>query len=83
MTKQKVLQLYNKIYYGDFDIELYKNTLYFYNTLWVNLEIPYQNNEEKRYIYKCLKALLSKFDFSFTVEYHSIEDLKNCSIIND
>lgn len=81
-TKKDVLKKYKENFYWYFNIHLDDNTVYFENDLHINLCVPYTTNAEKVYIYECLNKLIDVFDFSFTLEYETIQDLENCTIIN-
>ncbi|MGO3281545.1 MAG: hypothetical protein ACTIKC_01995 [Psychrobacter sp.] len=87
-TKRQVIAVAKK-YFGDdsFDIELYKDNdkkmLTTHNSINLYIDIEYQDNRDKDYIYNCIIELLQCFDFSYTLEYYSIEALENCPFLTN
>lgn len=76
MTKNYIIKLYKKYYTCNFEIELLDNVLYTHNNLNLFCEIPYQNNKEKQEIYELLTKLLTVFNFSYTLEFNTIEEIR-------
>lgn len=85
-TKKQVINAAKKYFNDDmFEVDLYKegnkNKIILNNTINLYVEIGYENNRDKNYIYNCIIELLKCFDFSYTLEYYSIENLENCPFL--
>lgn len=87
-TKLQVTKTAKKYFKQDsFEIDLYEEEgrkfINLSNTINLHLEIEYENNRDKNYIYNCIIELLKDFDFSYTLEYYSIKDLENCPFLTN
>jgi len=74
-TKQTTIRSFKRNFYCDFDIELYKNRLFVHTYLPLNVDVEYKGREQKEQIYAFLRYLANVFDFSFTLEFLSIDDM--------
>lgn len=86
MNKQKTLKAFHANFEYDYiNIELYqdkgKKFIHVSNTINLHIDMEYKNNEQKRYIYNCMIELFNTFDFSYTLEYYSIESLEDCPLL--
>ena len=69
-------ETFNKYFYGSFDIEISDSTILVHTDLPLNFEVSYSNSREKKMIYAFLRYVLNTFDFSYTLSFDNIEDLR-------
>lgn len=74
-NKRAVEQQFHKHWNCQFDIELCDNVIYVHNDLHLEIEIPYSSVSEKSDIYNSLALLATRFDFSYTLAFNSLESL--------
>jgi hypothetical protein len=75
-NKHNTIQTFNKYFYGSFDIEIIDSKIVVHTDLPLNFEVSYNNSGEKKMIYAFLRYVLNTFDFSYTLSFGNIEDLR-------
>ena len=76
LTKRGVERQFHKYWNCQFNIELCDSVIYVHNDLNLNIEIPYSSVGEKSEIYDLLALLSIRFDFSYTLEFYSLQALR-------
>lgn len=79
LTKRTLEQLYHKLWDCHFEVELNEGVVYLHNDLNLEVEIPYNSVSEKAEIYNLLGRIPSRFDFSYTLEFTSLAELREWS----
>lgn len=77
LNKASLERLYRTLWDCYFDIELHEGVMYVRNDLHLEVEIPYSSVKEKAEIYNLLGKIPTIFDFSYTLEFCSLADLRD------
>lgn len=75
-TKKSTIKTFKKFFNCDFDIELIENKIIVHTDLPLFFEVEYYNDNNKKHIYAFLRYIANVFDFSYSLEFSSIEDLE-------
>lgn len=75
-NKRSVEKKYREILDEDFSIELCEGVIHVHTSLPLEVEVPYSHVNEKAETYNLLALLADRFDFSYTVEFNSLSDLR-------
>lgn len=76
LNKASLERLYHRLLDCYFDIELYEGVIYVRSNLHLEVEIPYSSVNEKAEIYNLLGKIPTLFDFSYTLEFSTLTELR-------